>query len=155
MASGSTRPAPFGWISGTNWTDFVPYRASLKDVTDGTSETMLMAEVAFPTSDTPDTDSRGQGLNDLGTPGFMTASTPNSGSDTLANCPGASAFAPCQQVASSSLRGTISAVSRSKHPTGVNVAMCDGGVQFVSNTVDIGVWQARSTMGGGELTGDF
>jgi hypothetical protein len=155
LSSGSSRPAPFGWLSGTNWTDFVPYRASFKDITDGTSKTLLMSELVFPPSDTPDNDSRGQVMNDMGTPGFMTAATPNSGSDTLASCPGATAFLPCQQVGSSSLRGTISVVSRSSHVDGVNSSLCDGSVRFISNSIDMGVWQSLSTMARGEQVGDF
>jgi prepilin-type N-terminal cleavage/methylation domain-containing protein len=155
MSSGSNRPAPFGWLSGTNWTDFVPYRSSVKDITDGASKTLLMAELVFPSSDTPDNDSRGQVMNDIGTPGFMTAATPNSGSDTLASCPGATAFLPCQVVGSSSLRGTISVVSRSKHLDGVNASLCDGSVRFIGNTINIGVWQALSTMAQGDTVGDF
>jgi prepilin-type N-terminal cleavage/methylation domain-containing protein/prepilin-type processing-associated H-X9-DG protein len=38
----------------------------------------------------------------------------------------------------------------SRHPGGVNVAMCDGSVQFVSNIVDKAAWRAMGTRAGGE-----
>jgi prepilin-type N-terminal cleavage/methylation domain-containing protein/prepilin-type processing-associated H-X9-DG protein len=40
--------------------------------------------------------------------------------------------------------------ARSKHPGGVNVALCDGSVQFISNTIDLTIWRALSTTNGGE-----
>ena len=43
------------------------------------------------------------------------------------------------------------AAARSRHPGGVNVAFADGHVQFVSDTVDRTVWQAISTIAGGEV----
>ena len=46
---------------------------------------------------------------------------------------------PC--VAGSSYN-EITAASRSRHPGGVNVGICDGSVQFVSDNVGIAVWQA-------------
>jgi prepilin-type N-terminal cleavage/methylation domain-containing protein/prepilin-type processing-associated H-X9-DG protein len=42
--------------------------------------------------------------------------------------------------------------ARSNHPGGVNVVFCDGHVQFVKNTVNVGTWQALSTRAGGEVT---
>jgi prepilin-type N-terminal cleavage/methylation domain-containing protein/prepilin-type processing-associated H-X9-DG protein len=43
--------------------------------------------------------------------------------------------------------------SRSYHPGGVNVVMMDGSVQFVSDSVDQGVWRAAATRDGGEAAG--
>jgi prepilin-type processing-associated H-X9-DG protein len=40
--------------------------------------------------------------------------------------------------------------SRSRHPGGVNVAMCDGSVHFVNDTINLEVWRALSTIHGGE-----
>jgi prepilin-type N-terminal cleavage/methylation domain-containing protein/prepilin-type processing-associated H-X9-DG protein len=41
--------------------------------------------------------------------------------------------------------------ARSRHPGGLNVAMGDGSVRFVKNSVDIRTWRAMSTTRGGEL----
>ncbi len=45
---------------------------------------------------------------------------------------------------------TGSYAARSKHPGGVNVGMADGSVRFVSDTIDKTIWQAASTIAGGE-----
>ncbi|WP_261360658.1 DUF1559 domain-containing protein [Aeoliella straminimaris] len=41
--------------------------------------------------------------------------------------------------------------ARSNHSGGVNVLMADGSVMFVSDDVDLAVWQAMATRDGGEL----
>ena len=44
---------------------------------------------------------------------------------------------------------------RSKHPSGINVAMGDASVRFVAETVNLGVWRAVGSRDGGEIPGDF
>ena len=45
--------------------------------------------------------------------------------------------------------------ARSKHPGGVNAALCDGSVRFYANDIAVATWQALSTSRGGEpLSGD-
>jgi prepilin-type N-terminal cleavage/methylation domain-containing protein/prepilin-type processing-associated H-X9-DG protein len=41
--------------------------------------------------------------------------------------------------------------ARSFHPGGVNVGLCDGSVNFVTNDIELGVWQALSTRSGAEM----
>ncbi len=41
--------------------------------------------------------------------------------------------------------------SRSKHPGGVNSGMCDGSIQFISDSIALNVWQALATPEGGEI----
>lgn len=43
----------------------------------------------------------------------------------------------------------------SRHSGGVNMALCDGSVQFVAQTVDLPTWRAVGTRNGGEVPGDF
>lgn len=45
--------------------------------------------------------------------------------------------------------------ARSRHPGGVNVAMADGSVQFVPETINIDIWQALATIAGGEAIGEL
>jgi prepilin-type N-terminal cleavage/methylation domain-containing protein/prepilin-type processing-associated H-X9-DG protein len=45
--------------------------------------------------------------------------------------------------------------ARSLHPLGVNVLMCDGSGRFVTNDLELSVWQAIATRGGGEAVGGF
>lgn len=44
--------------------------------------------------------------------------------------------------------------ARSNHPGGVNILLADGAVRFISNTVNINVWRALSTCQGGESVAD-
>ncbi|MDX2038946.1 MAG: DUF1559 domain-containing protein [Isosphaeraceae bacterium] len=41
--------------------------------------------------------------------------------------------------------------ARSNHPGGVNTLFCDGHVQFVKDSIALGVWRALSTRNGGEV----
>jgi len=45
--------------------------------------------------------------------------------------------------------------SRSFHPGGVNAALLDGSVRFVTGTIDLAVWRALGTRNGGETVGDY
>jgi prepilin-type processing-associated H-X9-DG protein len=40
--------------------------------------------------------------------------------------------------------------ARSRHAGGVNLLLVDGSVDFITNEVDISVWQATSTRAGSE-----
>jgi prepilin-type processing-associated H-X9-DG protein len=43
----------------------------------------------------------------------------------------------------------------SPHTGGVNVAMGDGSVRFVSQSIDLSTWRAIGTQTGGEVVSDF
>ncbi|MFM7075583.1 MAG: DUF1559 domain-containing protein [Planctomycetaceae bacterium] len=45
--------------------------------------------------------------------------------------------------------------ARSRHSGGVNVVMCDGSTQYVSDSIDVAPWRAISTRAGAEVTGEF
>jgi prepilin-type N-terminal cleavage/methylation domain-containing protein/prepilin-type processing-associated H-X9-DG protein len=142
------RKAPFGWLVGTTWNNNVPYHTRVADITDGTSKTLLMSEVVVAPQDT-DVDTRSRRFNDVGAPGFMTRTTPNSGvADDIENCV---PYLPCL----TSTRVNTSLAARSRHSGGVVVAMCDGSVRFINDTTDLGTWQALSTMAEGDIPGDF
>jgi prepilin-type N-terminal cleavage/methylation domain-containing protein len=146
--SGAGRRAPFGWTAGWTWHNQRPYRTRMADITDGTSKTLLMSEVALPPQDSV-VDTRPHRFNDVGAPGFMTRTTPNSSiEDDLEQC---TPYLPCRV----SGRGAMSLAARSRHPGGVVVALCDGSARFVTDSVDIGTWQALSTMADGDRVGDY
>ena len=48
-------------------------------------------------------------------------------------------------------RGNGFFAARSLHPGGVNAAMTDGSVHFVSDTVELATWRALGTVAGGEV----
>lgn len=125
----------------------------LTHIKDGTSKTLLMSEVM-----------QGEGYDIRGLTwwgdgaGFSTYLAPNSSQ------PDVSVYAsycdaptddlkPCVQQ---SRRTPEMYGARSRHPGGVNVARCDGGVRFVSDTIDLQVWRALSTIRGGEsIPGEY
>jgi prepilin-type processing-associated H-X9-DG protein len=91
---------------------------------------------------------------------FSAFNTPNSSSPDLVYgpCPDqlndADYVAPCDSLGDISwwqANGIRShAAARSKHPGGVNVAMVDGSVTFVSDSVDLIVWRSAATRDVGE-----
>jgi prepilin-type N-terminal cleavage/methylation domain-containing protein/prepilin-type processing-associated H-X9-DG protein len=51
--------------------------------------------------------------------------------------------------------GRIATTAQSQHPGGVQVALCDGSVRFVSQTVNIVAWRALGTRNQGETLTDY
>jgi prepilin-type N-terminal cleavage/methylation domain-containing protein/prepilin-type processing-associated H-X9-DG protein len=145
-------PLPTAWAP-FGYTDFrtrtLPRTVRLTDIKDGTSNTLLLSEVIMHEDSSPDW--RGDMLNDDEQCGrFMTLDTPNSGIDQIVSA----SF--CQNTprlpCTVNPNGKISA--RSNHTGGVNVAMADGSVRFVSDTIPLATWQALSTANGGEVVND-
>jgi prepilin-type N-terminal cleavage/methylation domain-containing protein/prepilin-type processing-associated H-X9-DG protein len=126
----------------------------LARITDGTSNTLLMAELLMAHADNV-WDCRGDIHNDDDGAFFSTANTPNSGVDACAICTPTAGILrppPCQATGNrfdgSSNAAAVSA--RSNHPGGVQVALADGSVRFISNTIAVATWQAMGSSGGGE-----
>jgi prepilin-type N-terminal cleavage/methylation domain-containing protein/prepilin-type processing-associated H-X9-DG protein len=148
QAPPATGKAPFGHINGNRST---PQITTLTFITDGTSNTLMMAEILMA-NDPYDSDWRGDIHNDDGEFKFQTFFTPNSPSpDVEGYCCGAPD--PRMPVVQSYTNEQY--VARSRHTTGVNVALCDGSIRFVQNAVTLSTWQALGTMDGGEVFGDY
>jgi prepilin-type N-terminal cleavage/methylation domain-containing protein/prepilin-type processing-associated H-X9-DG protein len=47
--------------------------------------------------------------------------------------------------------GRIGTAARSAHTGGVNVALCDGSIRFVSNSIPLATWRALGSRNGGEV----
>jgi prepilin-type N-terminal cleavage/methylation domain-containing protein len=45
--------------------------------------------------------------------------------------------------------------ARSAHTGGLHTALCDGSVQFISENIELALWRALATRGGGEVIGEF
>ena len=124
---------------------------SFADITDGSSNTLLMSEVL----QTEGNDYRG--LTWWGDDaGFSTYLAPNSSSPDLFNtstapCDPSGNNPPCRSISVSD--PTIYG-ARSRHSGGVNAAMCDGSVRFIADAINISTWRALSTTRGGELISD-
>jgi prepilin-type processing-associated H-X9-DG protein len=48
----------------------------------------------------------------------------------------------------------IATSANSRHDNGVNVALCDGSVRFVNNSISLTTWRALGTRNGGEVLGN-
>jgi prepilin-type N-terminal cleavage/methylation domain-containing protein/prepilin-type processing-associated H-X9-DG protein len=143
------RNAPFGWTSSGGFNRYTPYHSRIADFTDGTSNTLMMAEIRMAATDAL-SDTRGDIMNDQGSPWFMAINTPNSGIDYTLDCSNTDPTMPCG-VQNGTVGQQINA--RSRHTGGVNVVMADGSVHFVSNNITLATWQALSTMNGGDEPG--
>ncbi len=51
--------------------------------------------------------------------------------------------------------GRIASTAGSRHPGGVEVAMSDGSVRFISRTINLQTWRAIGTRDGNDVPGDF
>ncbi|MBI1248959.1 DUF1559 domain-containing protein [bacterium] len=124
----------------------------LRDITDGTSNTLMMMEVR---QGLEATDLRG--LTWWGPGSGVTAHYgPNTTSPDALN----SGFCktnpirgmPCQGYASiSDSSNPLIFSSRSQHPGGVQVVMADASTHFIPETVNILTWRAMGTMQNGEV----
>jgi prepilin-type N-terminal cleavage/methylation domain-containing protein/prepilin-type processing-associated H-X9-DG protein len=132
----------------------VPRKTNVSDITDGSSNTLLMSETLKGNRPTDD-EFRGDIMNNQGVFRFNTSLTPNTGApdllsdgnfDVTNRDPLMPAIAATQVLPEQS-------AARSRHAGGVNASFCDGSCQFVSNDVSELVWRAFGTMDGEESAG--
>jgi prepilin-type processing-associated H-X9-DG protein len=141
--------APFAHIGGHRYT---PLTVRIASITDGTSNTLMMSELLMATSHL-DNDWRGDIQNDDGTFRFHTLTTPNSTvPDQISVGWEVDNHDPLMPVIGKTPEFNA---ARSRHTGGVNVAMCDGSVQFITNSIALSTWQALGTMNGGEVVSNF
>lgn len=119
-------------------------------ILDGLSNTLMLGELRQGQG----VDYRGFGWWGGGS-GFVTFIGPNASDQdvmTGASCDTANPLnAPCTTTAAAppSPLGRRAA-SRSRHSGGVNTSFCDGSVRFVSNNINILIWQGLGSAKGGE-----
>lgn len=142
--------APFGWEKPKLIPneDPIPRTTKFAEFTDGTSNTMLLSEVVFPSADEV-FDIRGDFLND-GDPctQYMTINTPNTSVKDV------SPFVPTPfnpEDPPYAHGGNGHKAARSRHPGGVNVAFADGSVRMIQDSIAQPTWQAMGSMNGEEV----
>jgi len=128
----------------------------VRNVTDGTSNTVAAAELITGPDKT--SDPRGLWSNDWGVQ-YTHLRAPNTPIpdaiwSVIANapynwCTNTKKGAPCN--GSSPCWSTEVYSARSFHPGGVNAMMADGSVRFFKNTISLGIWQSVASMNGGEV----
>jgi prepilin-type processing-associated H-X9-DG protein len=139
-------------------------KTKITDVTDGTSNTLMSSEIIL----VPDVigvqfqpgpslslhDLRGRYYNTWqGNVLFTALQPPNTSvGDTSTYCrDGIVPQAPCILSATNTAQ-----YARSFHTGGVNAGLADGSVRFISNNINLLVYQALSTRSGGEaISGDY
>ncbi len=149
--AGSTVFGQFGL--DLNGMFFVKSKTRITDATDGSSNTLMLSEILL-VPDTTTNDLRGRYCNSwYGNSWFGTLRTPNT---TVADVVGyqgiSTTFAPSTVVTATP---NAYLAARSKHTGGVNVAMCDGSIRFMRESVNALVWLNAGTRAGGEVPGDF
>jgi hypothetical protein len=132
------------------------FGTSINQIADGTSSTLLISELLGG----HDLTVRGAQSYEEG-PVFMADHCPNDQTPDLVRwcdpadaAPGAAS--PC--LAGSGFGGgsltslnMVIHTSRSAHPGGVVMALCDGSTQFANDTIDLRIWQSLATPAGDEV----
>src|SRR5262249_37615533 len=119
--------------------------AKLLEITDGTSNTLMASEAI---------QGRGMDLRGFtwwgGAGGFTTYMAPNgSEPDVITGGFGGDPRMPCTEISTPTRPRLMGA--RSLHPGGLNVALCDGSVHFIRDSIGYSGWQALGTSRGGEV----
>jgi prepilin-type N-terminal cleavage/methylation domain-containing protein len=154
--------------SGTPWNDvdgykgqagmFVPQQtAKFTDCSDGLSNTLLVSEIITPVAENT-WGAMGRTQVAMGG-GFTTYFTPNgTANDRLVRCHtnlGGSLGARCTTLSWDQDWGGQVITARSWHESGVNVALGDGSVRFVPNSVDPTTWRRLGPRADGQVVGNF
>jgi len=144
---------------------FTPGQTQISQISDGTSNTLLMAEIIVAKLDNNQNgggdwtkgDFRGHIWHDAysASPShvpnvFMTIYPPNSTVPDNALCGtvvNTDPLMPCSDQGSAKRFNT----ARSRHTGGVNAVLCDGSVRMYSNSTTQANWQALGTMDGGDI----
>jgi prepilin-type N-terminal cleavage/methylation domain-containing protein/prepilin-type processing-associated H-X9-DG protein len=149
-----------------------PRQIKLTDISDGTSNTLMFSEGLKASLEARSLWAGTMGDITLGNMGggfFASFDTPNSSNaDRIwGPCPqqqGDGQYrAPCVWLGGplrppgnhANNQRTARAAARSKHPGGVNAALADGSVRFVSDAMSAAAWRALGTIGQGETAGEF
>jgi prepilin-type N-terminal cleavage/methylation domain-containing protein/prepilin-type processing-associated H-X9-DG protein len=131
-------------------------RVKLPTVSDGTANTLLLSELRIVPDTTADHDTRGRLWNNArdGAVLFSTKGTPNTQTlpDQSGHCVTGYDKVPCTKITDGT---SLFQSARSMHLGGVNVAMADGSVRFVPETIDATLWNGLGTRAASETTSDF
>jgi prepilin-type N-terminal cleavage/methylation domain-containing protein len=139
---------------------------SLGDLRDGTTNTLLLAEVRQASSALA-ADSTHKDLRGLIWYGHQTGITTHEAPNTLVPdyvqngwCPkpteAAAMGMPCATESGQATGATPkNLAARSQHTGGVLVALGDGGVRFISNSIDLTTWRRLGSSQDGEIVGEF
>jgi len=141
-----TLKGPFSHIKGDR---SAPRDTKVSHITDGTSNSLLMSELLKGW--TPeDRDWRGDIHNDDGVFRFHTTLTPNTSAPDRIESGWFTDTGDPAMPAVVGARTSQVAAARSRHPGGVQVALCDGSGRFVSEDIGQNPWKAMGSISGEE-----
>ncbi len=144
-----TGPAPGGAVTFIGAPFALDIAYGIANITDGTSNTLMAAEVIACAPNGSSADHRGAVYNDdYNCTMFMAYTPPNSPIPDQVPTYCVYPYAtnpPCIN------KLPAFNAARSFHPGGVNALMCDGSVKFFKNSISIPIWRALSTTIGGEV----
>ena len=136
---------------------WVEYGAGMREITDGTSNTLAMMELLQAPTEGGSCDRRGRIWNDDSSCyQVSTRYQPNSNVPDNGKCQNQIAInMPCidSGFGAGGARFDQFLSARSRHPGGVYALLCDASIQFISNDIDLDTWQVMSTIEGGETEG--
>jgi len=139
--------APFSHVKGDR---SKPRKTKFADITDGTSNTLLLSEVLKAW--TPeDKDWRGDIHNDDGVFRFHTTLSPNTSASDIIESGWFERTGDPKMPAAVGASNAQVAAARSRHTGGVNAVLCDGSVRFVADDIAFDAWQALGSMNGQEI----
>ena len=138
--------APFSHIGGNR---SEPRTTRFAHIVDGTSKTLLLSEVLRAWSE-DDNDWRGDIHNDDGVCRFHTLVTPNTSAPDIIESGWFQRTGDPKMPAVAGARHAQVAAARSRHPGGVNVALCDGSARFIAEGIGQIPWRALGSMDGEE-----
>lgn len=142
---------PGGNSSNLNGVFYTQSTTRLSDISDGTAHTCLVGEIIL-SPDKGDHDIRGRYFNPTHSGvSFSTRLPPNTNVPDAFNWCSATPVpkAPCIWSGSN-----IFVLARSLHTNGANVAMADGSVRYVPNTINAQIWKDMGSRNGGEVPGE-
>lgn len=154
VCSGSTA---YGTGANLNGIFYVRSATHLTDITDGSSNTLLLSEICM-SPDVTANDLRGRYSNSWeGNNWFSTVNPPNTSVADVQQYEGQSIpQAPMTNAGSTAGAGNQAFLAaRSYHSGFVNAALADGSVRNISNSVNAAVYQALGTRAANEDVGDY
>ena len=153
VSAGSTTFGVDGGGLKLNGMFFCFSRTSIRDATDGTSNTLLVGEILLTKDIDPSGhDLRGRYYNEYaGDTFFSSFFPPNTtvGDKLWGNLCIDGRKRPC------ATSGDYVIYSRSEHTGGVQIVLVDGSVRFFSENIDKTTFQALGSRAGGEVVGEF
>lgn len=145
--------------SGRRTVMYANSRVNIGHITDGTSNTIFMSELLTPPS-SQDTgasaDIRGFWSDSFGA-SYSHLLPPNStlGDACMSNCTNDPTNRTPAQPHNPAWWGRWANGARSRHTGGVHVGMADGTVRFISDNINLTLWQSLASIDGSETVGEY